>query len=126
VNGRGGFTLVEVLVAVIVLVGGVLAYIAGAGVVSRMVGRGRMTTIATEAAAARLEAIRRQASVRAGSPPARCGALAIGPQSESVRGVTLSWSIPSTGRVRPVVLTVSYPVATGTATITVETALSCD
>lgn len=123
---RRGFSLVEVMVAVVILVAGVLAYAAGAGMVSRMVGRGRMTTLASEVASSRLEEIRRVAGIRAGTPPARCAALPVGAQTDSVRGVTLAWTVPAAGRTRTVTMTVTYPVATGVSTITIETAIACD
>ncbi|HET7423421.1 MAG TPA: prepilin-type N-terminal cleavage/methylation domain-containing protein, partial [Gemmatimonadales bacterium] len=53
-----GFTLVEVLIAVIVLGIGVTALVGSSAMVTRMVGRGSSETKAAEAANVRLESMR--------------------------------------------------------------------
>jgi prepilin-type N-terminal cleavage/methylation domain-containing protein len=55
---RSGFTLVEVLVAVMVLSVGVTALVGSAGVVTRMIGRGQMGTRGAQMASWRLEQLR--------------------------------------------------------------------
>ena len=45
-----GFTIIEVLVAVLVLTVGVTALVGSAGMVTRMIGQGKRTTQATQRA----------------------------------------------------------------------------
>ena len=57
-----GFTLVEVLVALVLLTVGVMALLGSSAMVSRMIGKGRGSTIAVQVATARLERLRRIAA----------------------------------------------------------------
>jgi prepilin-type N-terminal cleavage/methylation domain-containing protein len=51
----GGFTIIEVLVAIVVLGIGVIALVGTSGLVTRQIGRSRVITIANEVATRRLE-----------------------------------------------------------------------
>ena len=62
VESRTGFTLVEVLVAAVVLVTGILALAGSAALTSRMVGRGGLSTRIALAATGRIDDLRRVAS----------------------------------------------------------------
>jgi Tfp pilus assembly protein PilV len=101
----GGFTLVEIQVAVLLLGVGVGALFGTAALDIRMVGRGRQTTRAVLAAAARLESLRAGAAA-----PGHCGALSGGTDS-LVDGSVVRWSLPSSGTARTVTVTVAYQVA---------------
>ena len=61
-HSRRAFTLVEVMVAVILLTVGVLALVGSSAMVSRMIGKGRGATVAAQVATARLEQLRRIAA----------------------------------------------------------------
>ena len=79
-----GFTIVEVLVAVLVLTVGITSLIGTAGLVTRMVGQGKRTTQAVQRGERRLETLRQQAL----STSPQCTALS--------GGTTTSGSITET------------------------------
>ena len=56
-----GFTVVEVLVAIMVLGVGILALVGSSTLVTRMVGEGKRATFATQIAQQRIEWVRRRA-----------------------------------------------------------------
>jgi prepilin-type N-terminal cleavage/methylation domain-containing protein len=100
-----GFTLVEVLIAVIVLGIGVTALVGSSAMVTRMVGRGISETKAAEAANRRLEAMR----LLAYSTTPRCTA-----------GTFVSGGPLTTNTIRERwIVTVSAATKTGTITDTV-------
>jgi type IV pilus assembly protein PilV len=111
---RAGFTLVELLVAMIIFAVGMLGLAATAGSVTRMMGGARRQTIAAQVAQSRIERLR-------ASP---CTALTGG--SETVRGVTNIWTV--TAVTRGVNVTDSVVFATsrgGTRSRVYKTTLSC-
>jgi type II secretion system protein I len=113
-GSRAGFTLVELLVAMMVFAVGMLALAATAGSVTRMMGGARRQTIASTVAQSRLERIR--------SSP--CAALTSG--SDTVRGVISRWTISTIPRGVNVTETVIFPTSRGgTRTKTYNTSLSC-
>jgi prepilin-type N-terminal cleavage/methylation domain-containing protein len=117
-----GFTLTEVLVAVLVLGLGVVALVGTSATVTRMIGRGKVETRAALAASRRMETLRLAAY--ATSP--RCtdsGFASGGPVLSG--GMTESWLVPPTGRVRKVRVTVTYLTVRGSREATLETALTC-
>jgi prepilin-type N-terminal cleavage/methylation domain-containing protein len=121
-HSRLGFTLTEVLVAVLVLGVGILALTGTSATVTRMIGRGKVETRAAQAASRRMESLRLAAY--ATSP--RC----IDPRFASGGPVlsgamTESWLVPPTGRVRRVRVTVTYLTARGSREAMLETALTC-
>jgi hypothetical protein len=93
--------LVELVVAVLVLVVGVLALGGTAAAVSRMVGWGQRLGGSGIAAQARLEVLH----------SGGCASLAGG--RDSVGPYRLQWSVATTGTLRTVALTVSYPNGRG-------------
>ena len=117
-----GFTLTEVLVAVLVLGVGVVALVGTSATVTRMIGRGKVETRAAQAASRRMETLRLAAY--ATSP--RCtdpGFASGGPVLSG--SMTESWLVPPTGRVRRVRVTVTYLTVRGSREATLETALTC-
>jgi Tfp pilus assembly protein PilV len=125
-HARGGFTILEVLIAVVVRGAGVLALASSSAVVSRIIGRGRTATITAQVAQAQQERLRAYAA--ATNP--RCTSTrfrsAAGPEVR--QGVTLNWFVEnSTNDVRPVEVYVTYPVPPGrTRTDTLRTRVLCD
>jgi type IV pilus assembly protein PilV len=124
VSDRKGFTLIEVLVAVVVLSVGIVALVGSAGAVTRMIGRGKASTIASHVAARRLETLRQQAL--ATNP--RCTALANGTGTAEL-GMTEAWTIttpvglPTT---RTLQATVTYRTGNGrTATANLVSIIRC-
>ena len=113
-GSRKGFTLVELLVALMVFAVGMLGLAATAGSVTRMMGGARRQTIAATVAQSRLERIR--------SSP--CASLVSG--SDTVRGVISIWTITAVSRGVNVSETVRYPTSRGgMRSKTYTTALSC-
>jgi prepilin-type N-terminal cleavage/methylation domain-containing protein len=119
---RSGFTLVEALVAVIVVGIGILALMSASASVTRMIGRGKMETRAALAASQRMEVLR---SV-AGATSPRCANPAFssgGPVM--VGGVAEKWEVAPNGKVRPVRVTVTYLTVRGLRTASLETRITC-
>lgn len=79
--GRDGFTLLEVLVALVVLATGILGLSANAALVSRLVGDGSRLTIAATLATARFEQLRGESCATATSGAA------------TTRGIEERWSV---------------------------------
>ena len=120
-RNTSGFTLVEVLVAVILLSVGILALASGSGAVFRMLGAGKRSTKAAAVASERLERLRRQANTT--NP--RCTALASGTATRP-GNVTETWTVTGSGLTRTVQVWVRYPTSRGTTADTLFTTLACD
>ena len=119
---RSGFTLVEALVAVVVVGIGIVALMSASASVTRMIGRGKMETRAALAASQRMEVLRSAA----GATSPRCANPAFssgGPVM--VGGVAEKWEVASNGKVRPVRVTVTYLTVRGLRTASLETRITC-
>ena len=122
VAGRNGFTIVEAMVAVVVLTVGVLALVGSAALTSRMLGRGRHSTRTGQVAAARIERLRQ---IAFSTVPA-CTAAEWRSDSAGGPGLTESWQIldpAGTARRVRIVLRSRHP--TGTSSDTVVTGFLC-
>ena len=95
-----GFTLVEVLIALVVLSVGVLALGASAGAAARLLGQGRRSTQAGQLALARIEAL------RAAAPG--CAGL-VGGTARHSGNLSEWWTVSGSGRGRSVMVAVRYP-----------------
>jgi prepilin-type N-terminal cleavage/methylation domain-containing protein len=121
-QASAGLTLVEVLVAIVVLGIGILALTGSGALVSRMIGRGRVETHAALAASRRVEMLRLAAggtSPRCLSPEFASG----GPVSND--GLTQSWTVTPTGKLRRVRVTVAYLTIRGSRSAVLETGIEC-
>ena len=119
---RAGMTLIEALVALIVLSIGILALSGSSSLITRMIGRGKAETHAAMAASRRVEMLRQAAQ----SSTPRCTAPEFasgGPVLED--GLTQSWTVPSAGSIRRVRVTVSYLTVRGIRSAVLETAVAC-
>lgn len=88
---RHGFTLIELMVAVVLFEVGLLALLSTTAAVTRMLARGRHATLAATFAAQRLERLRVTA----------CASQAVGAEVRSVAGVavdSLTWRFVDAGR----------------------------
>jgi type IV pilus modification protein PilV len=113
-GGRAGFTLVELLVAMMVFAVGMLALAATAASVTRMMGGAKRQTLAATVAQSRLEKLR--------SSP--CASLTSG--SETVRGITNTWTVTAVSRGVTIKDSVSFPSSRNTRRSKVyQTSLSC-
>lgn len=104
-SGRAGFTIIEVVVAILILSVGILAIAGTDGRMTRMIARGSQATAASTHAQSQLERLR--------SLP--CAALTNG--NATVEGVfQLEWTIatPASGRYRGIELIIRYPSTGGT------------
>jgi len=124
-----GFTVVEVLIAVIVLGVGITALVGSAAMVTRMVGRGQSETRAAETANRRLESLR----LLAWSTTPRCnaGGFNSGGPVTTPNGIRERWivsvAVVSSGgaRVGTITDTVTHRTARGTHTDVLSTRVEC-
>src|SRR3954469_15551785 len=96
-TGETGFTIVEVLAAMIVLCVGVLATAGSAAMVTRMIGEGKQVSRMAAVASQRVEALR----LAAYSTVPRCIGMRFtsgGPVTSG--GITESWFVPPGGDLR--------------------------
>lgn len=119
-RGRGGFTILEVLVAVVILGVGVVALVGSSASSARMIGRGRTATRAVQAATERMEILR--ADAYRTSPD--CTALANGSDS-SATGVVTSWTITGAGTSRTIQVISGYQVPGRRRADTLTTVVRC-
>jgi prepilin-type N-terminal cleavage/methylation domain-containing protein len=116
-----GLTLIEVLVAIVVLGIGIVALAGGSSMVTRMIGRGKVETRAAQVASRRMEALR----LAAASSP-RCTAAAFSNGGPAIHdGVTESWVVPVAGKLRLVRVTVTYLTVQGLRSAALETGIEC-
>lgn len=121
-NSRQGFTLIEVLVAIVLLTIGIIALAGSSSSVTRMIGRGKVETRAAQAAARRMEILR----LAADAPPIRCTDPGFGSGGPVISGgMTESWQVSGTGMVRHVRVTITYLTVRGPRTATLETRVAC-
>ena len=121
-RARGGFTVVEVLLALIVLGIGILALSGSSSLITRMIGRGKAETHAALAASGRMERLRlaaRSTSPRCTAEEFASGGPVLGD------GLTESWSVTPAGPVRRVKVTVTYLTVRGVRSAVLETAVAC-
>lgn len=113
-NRQRGFTLVEVMIAVLVLSVGLLGLASTAALVTRMIGQGDRYSEATVLASRQIEAIRAR----------RCAAVS---NSETVGQYTVKWTLTSAlnGRAQQVVVTVTSPTGRGTRSDTFYATVVC-
>ncbi len=127
-RNQRGFTVVEVLIAVIVLGVGITALVGSAAMVTRMVGRGQSETRAAETANRRLESMR----LLAWSTNPRCtagGFTSGGPVTANAirERWIVSVAVVSSGgaRVGTITDTVTHRTARGTHTDVLSTRVEC-
>ena len=101
---RAGFTLIELMVAVMVFTVGVLAMMGSSALVMTMIGGSQRRTVATTVAEARLERLRAQS----------CAAHTNG--SAVTRGVNENWEIIPLVRADDVTVRVTFPSSGGRVT----------
>lgn len=120
-----GFTVVEVVVAMLVLIIGATALVGSSGLVSRQIGRGRAIGTATQVATQRLETLRRAANRRTAVGGARClhGSFASG--TATTLGMSESWGVDAGGTLRNAVDTVTYSRTGGTSRVILRTLIAC-
>ena len=108
-RSRQGFTVVEILVALVVLAVGVLALVGSSAMSVRMVGRGFDDTWASQVASARLEWLRQLA----GSTSPGCTHPGFASDSAVTGRIAEAWTVAAAGVARSVVLALRYRAARG-------------
>jgi prepilin-type N-terminal cleavage/methylation domain-containing protein len=122
-----GFTIVEVMLAVVLLTIGVMALAGSSALVTRMIGKGKESTLAVQVATARFEKLRNIANST--TPPCTAGTFVSG-NAAAVAGVGVAetWVVgaaPATGTGRAVTVSVTYRDNRGTITDTRTTTFLC-
>ena len=115
-NDKRGFTIIEVLVAVLVLTVGVLSLVGTAGLVTRMVAQGHIDSEATALAAQRFEILRSEGCANM----AASGSTTDGPY-------TVGWRVlpVANDRARRVYLAISQPTMNGQRSRFFSTTIFC-
>jgi prepilin-type N-terminal cleavage/methylation domain-containing protein len=117
-----GFTLVEVLIAVMVLGIGITALVGSSAMTTRMISRGQMATRAAQVAQQRLETLRLQAY----STTPHCTALANGNTTNNPLKVNETWTVTANGTRRDLNVTVTWKAARGkTLSSVITSSISC-
>jgi prepilin-type N-terminal cleavage/methylation domain-containing protein len=110
-----GFTIVEVLVAIMILSVGLMGLVTTAGLVTRMIGQGHRYTEASALANERIEILKAQ----------RCPAVGSG--SETRGSYVISWRVveEAAGKGRGLNISVQSPTTRGNRTDTFATVHFC-
>ena len=117
-----GLTLVEVLVALVVLCVGILALTGSSSIITRMIGSGKAETHAAMAASQRIESLR----LAARTGPTRCSSPEFASGGPVIQdGLTQSWTVSPAGSLRRVRVTVTYFTVRGIRSAELETAIAC-
>lgn len=120
---RGGFTIVEVLIAIIMLSIGVLALASSSGTITRMMYDGRTKTDISAVAQSVLDSLRTAAY---GTTYPACAALANGSANTPPRpGMTVDWFVAVDGEQTNISVVVGYLTGRTTRADTVTTSLFC-
>ena len=120
-----GFTIAEVLVAVVMLTVGVMAMVGSSAAVTRMVGRGRNDTMVGQIATSRIERLRQIAASTA--TPCTSGQWTTDSTTQGTNGrIRERWEIvDNTGNARKVRVILRYPTGRRTQVDTVMTTILC-
>lgn len=113
-NDTRGFSLVEVIVAMVILTVGVLGLAASARAVSSLTTEGGRMSGAAAAASSQFEML------RAGT----CSTMA-GGTGTAADGYSLSWTVATSGLLKQVTLAVSYSTGRKIRSTTFVTYISC-
>lgn len=123
-SGRGGFTLIETLVALVILAIGLFAMAATSAAVTTTLTGSRNATIASQLATLRMEALR--AASRSTMTPCTAAGFSSSGAPVTSQGVTMTWTVPGSGAMREVRVVSQYPLGRGrTRTDTLRTLIPC-
>jgi prepilin-type N-terminal cleavage/methylation domain-containing protein len=112
-TARRGFSIVELMVAIVIIALGVLGIASTSAAVARLIGGGSQQTVAATLAEARFEELR------------SIWCRKISPNKATTRGITESWSVKDSTRVKVVTDSVFY-VNSGITTVRVyRTMIPC-
>lgn len=120
-SNRKGFTVVEVLVATMVLGVGILALVGSSTVVTRMIGEGKRSMNATQLAQQRMETMRQTAM----STDPQCTNLTAQTGTATVGTTEVQWQVTVGVGTRTLLARAIYPDGRGVDTVTLNTILGC-
>ena len=110
---RRGFTIIEMIIAIIVMAVGVMGLAGTARYVAMQMGNGRTQTIAATFATKIADSL----SAR------RCASIVGGTQTK--RGVTITWTVADSTRTKWVTEQVQYKTKSGAKTVNYLTVIQC-
>ena len=111
---RRGFTLIEMIIAIIVMSIGVMGLASTASYVAQQMGSGNMQTVAAALSAKVADSLSSR----------KCASLISGNQTK--RGVTVSWTVTNATRTRTIDQTVTYrPKRGATKTLSYQMVVQC-
>lgn len=116
--GRGGFSLIELMIAIVILGSGLLLLAGGSLAVTRDLGRARLATVAAGLADAKLDELRAVAQSTVTACTAAGFASSVTPVTSAE--VTLQWTVPANGAARLVRVISTFKAAAG-RTVVVDT-----
>ena len=122
ISSKQGFTLAEVLVAVMILSVGLLAIAASSGTVYRMLGHGKLSTEVAHIASTRMELLRREANRT--TPRCTSAGFASGVDTPETN-VIETWTVTGTGLSRDVIVVITTPAGHGPANDSIFSSLDC-
>jgi prepilin-type N-terminal cleavage/methylation domain-containing protein len=122
-SGKSGFTIVEVLVAMMILTIGVLALAGGAISITRNLHRSRTATSSSSLAAAKIDELRSYA--KATQPNCTSGLFASSAGAQITGQISLTWVVPASGILRNVQAIATYRLAGGVRADTVTASIAC-
>ena len=119
-----GFTIIEILLAIVVLSVGVMALVGSSALATRMIGRGNKSSEVAQVALARAELLRTYA---AQTSPGCTNANVKSDSSTTASGIGEKWTLLGAAgdNTRDVRMTFSYRVPSGTRTDTMMITLYC-
>lgn len=113
-RARRGFTLIEMIIAIIVMTIGIMGLASTAGYVTQQMGSGNVQAIAAALSTKVADSLASR----------KCTSLIAGNQTK--RGVTVSWTVTTATRTRTVDQTVTYkPKRGSTKTLSYRMVLQC-
>lgn len=120
-TNRQGFTVVEVLVAIMVLGVGILALVGSSTLVTRMIGEGKRATNATQVAQMRMENFRRIAM----NTSPQCTGLTATTGTATTGRITEQWTVTVGAGTRSITVRAIYPDGRGRDTVQLSTIVGC-
>ena len=126
-KSRAGFTIPEVLVAIVILSVGILALMGTSVATQKLIGRARRVTLATQVADGILDSLRLEANANLTA----CTGLASNTTGYTNQGITVTWVVDSryaVGNVgvRNVWVIATYSSVGRTMVDTITSAIKCD
>lgn len=122
IHSEKGFTLAEVLVAIMILSVGLLAIAASSGSVYRMLGHGKLSTEVAHFVSTRMELLRREANRT--TPRCTSAGLVSGVDTPETN-VIVQWTVTGAGLSRNVLVVVTTPAGHGPANDSIFAMLDC-